>query len=69
MYGMQTTLLNRITFLQENPEFITLISGFLVIIVVMFYPGGLAQLLTEAKYKLKLKKRKWREDKYGKDLG
>lgn len=69
MYGMQTTLLNRIEFLQENPEFITLISGFLVIIVVMFYPGGLAQLLLEAKYKFKALKRKWREDKYGKDLG
>lgn len=69
MYGMQTTLLNRIEFLQENPEVITFISGILVIIVVMFYPGGLAQLLQEMTTKGKALLRKWREDRYGKDLG
>lgn len=69
MYGMQTTLLNRIEFLQNNPEIITFIAGFLVIIVVMFYPGGLAQLVQELKGKLKVLRRKWKEDRYGKDLG
>lgn len=69
MYGMQSTLLSRIAFLQENPEFITFIAGILVILVVMFYPGGLAQLAQElvALVKKGLKKRK--EGKYGKDLG
>lgn len=69
MYGLQTTLLNRIEFLQQNPEFITFISGILVILVVMFYPGGLAQLVQELSAKCKTLRRKWREDKYGKDLG
>lgn len=69
MYGMQTTFLNNIAFLNENPEFITFIAGFLVIIVVMFYPGGLAQLMQELKQKWKAQCKKWREDKYGKDLG
>ena len=33
---------------------ITLLSGVLVIVVVMFFPGGLAQLLLEAKGKIKV---------------
>lgn len=69
MYGMQTTLLNRIDFLQQHPEIITFVSGILVIIVVMFYPGGLAQLLQEAKATLKKLSKKRKEARYGKDLG
>ena len=69
MYGLQTMFLNRIPFLQENPEFITFVSGILVILVVMFYPGGLAQLVQEGKAKVTALYRKWKEGKYGKDHG
>ena len=69
MYGMQTVVLNNIQFLAENPVIITFVSGILVILVVMFYPGGLAQLVLEAKMKLKVLRTKMREAKYGKDLG
>lgn len=69
MYGLQTMFLNRIPFLQENPEFITFVSGILVILVVMFYPGGFAQLVREGVAKGKALRRKVREDKYGKDHG
>ena len=69
MYGMQTTLLNRIEYLQQHPEIITFVSGILVIIVVMFYPGGLAQLMLEAKTNIKKLQKKQREARYGKDLG
>ena len=69
MYGLQTMFLNRIPFLQENPEFITFVSGILVILVVMFYPGGLAQLVREGTVALKALRRKGKEAKYGKDLG
>lgn len=69
MYGMQSVVFNRIQFLQENPVIITFVSGILVIIVVMFYPGGLAQLLTELWLKLKKLRIKVREARYGKDLG
>ena len=69
MYGMQTMFLNNIPFLQKNPEFITFIAGILVIIVVMFYPGGLAQLMLEAKAGLQKLLRKRKEWRYGKDLG
>ena len=69
MYGMQTAILQDIPFFAENPEIITFISGGLVIIVVMFFPGGLAQLLTELKGKLKGFKARIKEGIYGKDLG
>lgn len=69
MYGMQTVVLNNIDFLAKNPVIITFVSGILVIIVVMFYPGGLAQLLLELKGKIKVLRTKMREAKYGKNLG
>lgn len=69
MYGLQTVVLNNIKFLAENPVIITFVSGILVILVVMFYPGGLAQLGLELKVKLKVLRTKMREAKYGKDLG
>ena len=69
MYGMQTVVLNNIKFLAENPVIITFVSGILVIIVVMFYPGGLAQLVYEMKGKIKVLRTKMREAKYGKNLG
>ncbi len=69
MYGLQTVVLNNIKFLAENPVIITFVSGILVILVVMFYPGGLAQLMLEAKTKIKVFRTKMREAKYGKNLG
>ena len=69
MYGMQTAILQDIEFFAKNPEFITFISGALVIVVVMFFPGGLAQLLLEAKAKIKKLIKKIKEGRYGKDLG
>lgn len=69
MYGMQTVVLNNIKFLAENPVIITFVSGILVILVVMFYPGGFAQLILELKSKIKVLRTKMREAKYGKNLG
>ena len=69
MYGMNTTILQNIKFFSNNPELITIISGVLVIIIVMFYPGGLAQLLQGLKGKINVLLKKIKEDKYGKDLG
>lgn len=69
MYGMQTVVFNNIPFLAENPVIITFVSGILVIVVVMFYPGGLAQLFLELRGKAKTLRTKIREARYGKDLG
>ena len=51
------------------PLIITLASGVLVIVIAMFFPGGLAQLLTELKFKISKLFKKMKEAKYGKDLG
>ena len=69
MYGMQNVVFNNIPFLAENPVIITFVSGILVIVVVMFYPGGLAQLFLELRGKAKILRTKMREARYGKDLG
>jgi hypothetical protein len=46
-----------------------LFCGILVVLVVMFYPGGLAQLAMEIRYKLITLRKNRREARYGKDLG
>ena len=69
MYGMQTMFLYKIPFLQENPVIITFIAGVLVILVVMFYPGGIAQLASGLKSKISKLIKKSKESKYGKDVG
>ena len=45
IYGLQSTLLSKIPFFVENPAFITMITGLLIILIVMFYPGGIAQMV------------------------
>ena len=69
MYGIKLVIFNQIPFLAKNSLIITLVSGVLVILVAMFYPGGLAQLLLEAKAKIKALIKKRKEGIYGKDLG
>ena len=69
IYGIDKMFLQDIAFFRENPTLITLFCGVLVVLVVMFYPGGLAQLVMEIRYKLKLQNQKRREARYGKDLG
>lgn len=69
MYGMEVVVFSQFEVFTKNPLLITLISGVLVIIVVMFFPGGMAQLLVEAKIKLKALFKKIKEGIYGKDLG
>jgi branched-chain amino acid transport system permease protein len=69
IYGIDQMFLQDIEFFRENPTLITLFCGILVVVVVMFYPGGLAQLVMELRYKLTLLHRKGREARYGRDLG
>lgn len=69
IYGIESMFLINIPFFRDNPDFIDLLCGVLVIVVVMFYPGGLSQLVLEIKLWLKKLRTKIREAKYGKDLG
>lgn len=65
IFGIQTIFLNRIDFFVENPEFMGLFSGILLVLVVMFYPGGLHQLFYEIKAKIRKIRKKRRDAKYG----
>lgn len=69
IYGIDKMFLQDIAFFRENPTLITLFCGILVVLVVMFYPGGLAQLVLEIRYKLTSLRKKRREALYGHDLG
>lgn len=69
IYGIDKLFLQDIEFFRENPTLITLFCGILVVVVVMFYPGGLAQLVLEIKAKISKIRKKRREARYGKDLG
>ena len=69
IYGIDQMFLQDIEFFRKNPTLITLFCGVLVIIVVMFYPGGLAQLVLEIKAKISKARKERREARYGKDLG
>ena len=69
IYGIDSMFLQDIKFFRENPTLITLFCGILVVLVVMFYPGGLAQIVLELKYKAKNIIKKGKEARYGKDLG
>ena len=65
IYGLQTIFLSNIQFFQDNPEFMGLVSGVLLVVVVMFYPGGLYQLFYELKNKIKSLRLKAKVKKYG----
>ena len=55
IYGVQSMFLSKIAFFQENPAFITMVTGVLIVLVVMFVPGGFAQIAAQAKAKIKAK--------------
>ncbi|MDD4291392.1 MAG: branched-chain amino acid ABC transporter permease [Clostridia bacterium] len=65
IYGIDKLFLQNIKFFNNNPDFITLFVGVLIIVVVMFFPGGLSQLAKTAVYKLKMSRYKRRLRKYG----
>ena len=48
IYGIQSMVLSRIPFFIENPAFMTMVTGVLIILVVMFFPGGFAQIAMQA---------------------
>lgn len=69
VYGIQSMFLSKIPFFQKNPAFITMVTGLLIVVVVMFYPGGLVQLFQQIGTKVNKLITKIKEDKYGKNLG
>lgn len=71
IFGVDLVILQRIAFFRNNPNFTVVFNGILIILVVMFYPGGLSRLIQTTKYKLdrafqKLKVKR-KEQRYGTD--
>ncbi|MBR3275851.1 MAG: branched-chain amino acid ABC transporter permease [Eubacterium sp.] len=56
IYGIQSMFLSKIPFFVKHPAFITMVTGVLIIIVVMFFPGGIAQIFSNIGMKLKARK-------------
>ncbi|MGD9887480.1 MAG: branched-chain amino acid ABC transporter permease [Bacilli bacterium] len=54
-----------------NGNWILILSGVIIILMIMFYPGGFSRLALDAKFKFKKffakQKLKWKEYRYGKD--
>lgn len=71
IFGLNLSVFQQIPFLQNNPAISVVFNGVLIIVVIMFYPGGLIRLVNTFNYKVKLKintwKQKRREYKYGID--
>ena len=56
IFGVTPLFFQNIIFLRNNSWIMSVISGALIIIVVMFYPGGIAQLINSFIFKAKIKK-------------
>ena len=56
IFGLTPLFFQDIDFLRNNSWIMSVISGALIIIVVMFYPGGIAQLVNNFRFKRKIKK-------------
>lgn len=58
IFGFDSLVLQNIPFFRDNPTFISLFTGVLIIVVVMLLPGGLAQIVKNLAYKIKLRRAK-----------
>ncbi|XMB71914.1 branched-chain amino acid ABC transporter permease [Mycoplasmatota bacterium WC30] len=71
IFGLNLAVFQQIPLFIENPAISVVFNGVLIIVVIMFYPGGLIRLVNTISFKLKVKIKKWkqrrREYKYGID--
>ncbi len=71
IFGLNMTVLKEIAFFREYPDATWIVSGLLIILITMFYPGGLIRLIQAIRFWLvktgKKLKRKWRIHRYGED--
>jgi branched-chain amino acid transport system ATP-binding protein len=56
IFGLTPLIFQDISFLRNNSWIMSVISGVLIIVVIMFYPGGIAQLINTLIFKSKMKK-------------
>jgi branched-chain amino acid transport system permease protein len=67
IFGLDLAILKDITFFQQYPNTTLIFNGLLIIIVVMFYPGGIIRMLQNIKLKIMMLLRQRKERLYGKD--
>lgn len=65
IYGLQSMFLSKIRFFMDHPAFITMITGLLIILIVMFFPGGIAQMVKDLRAWIKKVRLKRRLNRYG----
>lgn len=68
IFGLDLAVLKNIDFFNKFPGSSAIFSGLLIVLIVMFYPGGLVRLFTGIKMKLKSCIYRWKVYKYGKDF-
>ena len=56
IYGINDLLKSYVPFFAKNGDIMTIVSGVLIVLIVMFYAGGLAQLVGQIRAKARLKK-------------
>lgn len=67
IFGLDLMFLKDITFFQQYPDTTLIFNGLLIILVVMFYPGGIIRMLTDVRFKIVKFLRDRKERLYGKD--
>jgi len=71
IFGLNMTVLQNIPFFRQYPDATWILSGVLIILVTMFYPGGLIRLLQALRLKIILLvrnlRKRWRKYRYGED--
>ena len=65
VFGLQSLVLKDIEFFQKNPAISILFTGILMIVIVMFFPGGFAEILLRIRMAIFKLIQKRRVKKYG----
>lgn len=65
VFSFQELFLSEIPFFVQNPAITTVLTGVLMVIIVMFFPGGFAQIMLLLKVQFIKLRQKWKVRKYG----
>ncbi len=57
IYGLNTILMSYVPFFRQNGDIMTIITGLLIIIIVMFYAGGFNQLINSIRFRINAKRK------------
>ena len=65
VFGLQSLILKDVEFFRNNPDISILFTGILMILIVMFFPGGFAEIVLRIKWFIFKMINKWRVRRYG----